>query len=243
MKFLWGSGKTSVSISGPIWNFPSRKVLQSEVWLAVSLQLTARFSCPVTFARLFSWWQPCPLSALGLLTEFPLPVFSSCIYRHLLYFLGIIRHPSKAHIYQGSQHAIAHPCHKSQCPTPPLDKSNCECINPLINVLFACFVSCFPGRLRSASFFSGEQSQSPSWLRGDFRPGAEKPSSAAASLSLNFRFLAVALLKLIVSGLTVSWHQHRRNEALPERYHQLIPWELAVPTLLSVLVRTERIYQ
>lgn len=98
---------------------------------------------------------------------------------------------SKTHIYQGSQHAIAHPCHKSQCPTPSHDKSNCERTNPRLNVMFGCFVSRFPGRLRSVSFFSGEQSQSPSWLRGDFRPGAEEPSSAAALLSLKLRFLAV----------------------------------------------------
>lgn len=39
--------------------------------------------------------------------------------------------------------------------------------------------------------FWGEHSQSPSWLRGNFRPRAEKASSAAALLSFKFRFLAM----------------------------------------------------
>lgn len=58
-----------------------------------------------------------------------------------------------------------------------------------------------------------------------------------------WQWLAVALLNLIVSGLKVSWHQHKQNEELPKRSHQLIPWELAVPALLSVVFRTERIYR
>lgn len=115
---------------------------------AVSLQLTARFSCTVTFVRLFSWWRPSPLSTLALLTEFPLCVFSSCMYWHLLYFLETIRHTSKTHIYQGSQHAIVHLCHKSQCPKLSHGKANWDCTNSLTNVMFGWFVSCFPGRLR-----------------------------------------------------------------------------------------------
>lgn len=249
LKCVCGHGKASVCITGPIWSFPSRRQCSQgssqRCDFAVALQLTARFSCTVTFARLFSWWQASPLSTLGLLTEFPQSVFSSCVYWHLLYLLGIIRHPSKTHIYQGSQHAIAHPCHKSWCPTLSHDKSNCECTNLLINVRFGCFVSCFPGRLRSASFFSEEQNQSPCWLWGDFRLRAKnhlQQHHHCLSSSDFWQWLTVALLKLIVPGLKASWHQHRQDKALPKRSLQLIPWELAVPTLLSMAFRTERIY-
>ena len=150
---------------------------------------------------------------------------------------------SRIHVYQSSQHAIPHPYHKSRSHTLAHAKSNRECTNPFTNAMFGCFVSCFPGRLRSVSFFSGVQSQSPSWLWGDFRARAEKQASAAASLSLKFRFLAIVCCSTTKINCFRTLAPTQEEWDAAKRYHQLIPWELTVPASLSVVFRTERIYR
>lgn len=139
-------------------DFPiNRTVFQSVVWIAVSFQLIDSFSYLVTFAQAFhleASFSECHRITHSVSPGVFTPLFNGISF---VFLEEHLRHSSRIHIYQSSQHTIPHPYHKSQSHMP----SN-WIVSALIlsQMLFGCFLSYFPVRLRSIRFIWGVQSQS-----------------------------------------------------------------------------------
>lgn len=165
-------------------DFPNtRTVFQSVVWIAVSFLLTARFSCIVTFAHSRHLEAKLLLEVPWHRFQNSLCVLSPPVFNGISFvFLEQLAIP------QGFTFIKAV---STQFLMPTINPSHAHSAmpNPVVSALISSQMLCLDA-LSSISFFSGAQSRSPSWLQGDLRARAEEQASAAASLSLKFRFLA-----------------------------------------------------
>lgn len=189
LKYLWGNGKTSVSITGPIWNFSSRRWCSSQ-----RCDLLCHCSWHPSF--LAPWHLPGSSADDSLLLWIPwdcsqnFPCVFSLVYTGISFILlKQLDIPQRHTFIKAVSMQLLIPAINPSVPNYPV-------ANPTESALIPSQILCLdglcPAFLAGWGLFSGDQSQSPSWLRGSFRPRAEKAPPAAALLSLKFRFLAMA---------------------------------------------------